>query len=67
MVSASDAVGRISSEMIVPYPPGVPLLVAGELISEEAVEAMHQLLDSGCRMVGMTDPTGATLRCVADY
>ena len=67
LVPAFDAVGRISSEMIVPYPPGVPLLVAGELISEEAVEAMHQLLDSGCRMVGMTDPTGATLRCVADY
>lgn len=65
-VLADDAVGRISSEMIVPYPPGVPLLVAGELISPEVLDSMRQLLAAGCRMVGMSDPTGATLRCVDD-
>lgn len=66
LVPAADAVGRVSAEMIVPYPPGIPLLVAGELVSEEVMESMSQLIDAGCRMVGMTDPTGATLRCVDD-
>ena len=65
-VPTADAVGRIAAEMIVPYPPGVPLLVAGELISEEVVESMAQLLDAGCRMVEITDATGATLRCCVD-
>lgn len=65
-VPADAAIGRISSEMIVPYPPGVPLLVAGELISPEVLDSMRQLLHAGCRMVGMTDPSGETLRCVDD-
>lgn len=65
-VATADAVGRIAAEMIVPYPPGIPLLVAGELISEEVVESMAQLLEAGCRMVGISDPSGATLRCCVD-
>lgn len=67
LIPAADAVGRVSAEMIVPYPPGIPLLVQGELVSEEVMESMGQLIDAGCRMVGMTDPTGATLRCVDDW
>jgi arginine decarboxylase len=59
-----DAVGAVSAEMIVPYPPGVPLVVAGEVISSELVASVRQLLRHGCRMVGMSDPTGDTLRCV---
>lgn len=65
-VPTDEAIGLESAEMIVPYPPGVPLLVAGELISAEAVGSMRQLLAAGCRMVGLTDPSGATLRCVVD-
>jgi ornithine decarboxylase len=59
-----EAVGAVSAEMIVPYPPGVPLVVAGEVISAELVGCVRQLLEHGCRMVGMSDPTGDTLRCV---
>lgn len=65
-VPTDEAIGLESAEMIVPYPPGVPLLVAGELISTEVVESMRQLLAAGCRMVGLSDPTGKTLRCVDD-
>src|SRR5215470_17185483 len=32
-VCADDAVGRISAELVAPYPPGVPVLAPGEIIA----------------------------------
>ena len=66
LVNTSEAIGRVSAEMIVPYPPGVPLLVAGEEVSSEIIESMHQLFDAGCRIVGLADPSGASLRVIDD-
>jgi len=36
-VSLKDAIGRISVEMVCPYPPGIPLLVPGEILDEARV------------------------------
>ncbi len=33
-----SAVGRIAAEPIIPYPPGVPILIPGELITEKTAE-----------------------------
>lgn len=63
-VATGNAIGRISAEMIVPYPPGVPLLVAGEQISPEVTATMRQLIAAGCRIVGLADSTGETLRVI---
>src|SRR5205807_94218 len=37
-VPAAQAVGRIAAEMASPYPPGVPVLAPGELITAEVVD-----------------------------
>ena len=37
-VNLKDAIGRISVEMVCPYPPGIPLLVPGEILDEARVE-----------------------------
>ena len=39
-VSAAAAVGRVSAELIAPYPPGVPVLAPGELITAAAINAL---------------------------
>ncbi len=65
-LATQQAIGNISAEMIVPYPPGVPLLIAGEEVSNEAVDSMVQLIDAGCRIVGPADPSGKTLRVVQE-
>src|SRR6202000_526712 len=41
-VPASSAVGRISAELVAPYPPGVPVLAPGELITAEALAAPRE-------------------------
>jgi arginine/lysine/ornithine decarboxylase len=39
--------------MIVPYPPGIPVLCPGERISEEVVRYLAQLVKMGARIHGM--------------
>ncbi len=57
VVDAADAVGRVSAEMICPYPPGVPVLSPGELITEAALAALFAARDSGVRIAFVSDPT----------
>ena len=37
-VNLKDSVGRISVEMVCPYPPGIPLLVPGEVVDQARVD-----------------------------
>jgi arginine decarboxylase len=56
-VPAGEAVGRISAELIAPYPPGIPVLVPGEVITAETVEALNAAARSGVRIAYAQDPT----------
>ncbi len=37
-ISLQEAVGRISDEYVIPYPPGIPLLAPGEVIRQEHID-----------------------------
>ena len=37
-VNLHDAIGRISVEMVCPYPPGIPLVIPGEILDEARVD-----------------------------
>lgn len=53
-VSFHEAIGKISSEMVIPYPPGIPLIMAGELITEEKINSLMNLIALHCRFHGGT-------------
>jgi arginine/lysine/ornithine decarboxylase len=38
MVSIENAEGKIASELICPYPPGIPLLIPGERVDHARVQ-----------------------------
>ena len=40
-ISLRDSVGRISAEQFTPYPPGVPLIGPGEIVTEEIISAIE--------------------------
>ena len=61
LVAVADAVGRISCESIASYPPGVPQLLPGELVSAEIVEHLVRLAESGARLYGASDPAFRTI------
>ena len=60
-VRFADAVGRVSAELIAPYPPGIPALAPGEVVSADLVAALQGEVASGTRMAGVSDGTLATL------
>ena len=50
-----DSMGLVSGEFIIPYPPGIPLVVPGEVITLEIIERVKALKLSGVEMVGCED------------
>jgi lysine decarboxylase len=63
-VAARDAVGRVSTELIAPYPPGIPALAPGEQITAATLAALEDARAAGVRIAYAADPTLATLRVV---
>jgi lysine decarboxylase len=64
-VSAAAAVGRVSAELVAPYPPGIPVLAPGELITAEAVAALHEAAADGGRIAYAADPSLATFQVIS--
>ena len=63
-VAADKAVDRLSAELICPYPPGIPVLMPGEIITQEALQYLQQVLASGGKITGCSDPRLQTLKIV---
>ena len=63
-VPAAAAIGRVSAELIAPYPPGVPVLAPGELITAEAVKALREVADDGGRIAYAADASLATFQVI---
>ncbi|WP_338450447.1 aminotransferase class I/II-fold pyridoxal phosphate-dependent enzyme [Niallia oryzisoli] len=51
-VSIDDAVGEICAEKIIPYPPGIPLIFPGEIITKRMVDQIETLVGLGARFQG---------------
>jgi arginine/lysine/ornithine decarboxylase len=63
-VSLLAAIGEIAAESVVPYPPGIPVLVPGEVIAAEKVAYLRHGLAHGMHVSGVADPTLATVQVV---
>ena len=52
-VDIYESVGRISKEALIPYPPGVPLICAGEVISKEAIDIISGYIRNKKTIIGL--------------
>jgi len=64
-IAVDDAVGRVSAEAIAGYPPGIPVLLPGELISADVIGYLRELRRVGARLHGASDPEFGTIRVLA--
>lgn len=55
-VNLKDSLGRLSGEMVAPYPPGIPCLLPGELIDAETLEYLWYIKQRGIYTQGPHDP-----------
>jgi arginine decarboxylase len=61
-VSLMEAPGRLAAEMVIPYPPGIPLIVPGEVWTREVADFVQELRLHGTRFQGAEDATLQTVR-----
>lgn len=59
-----ESIGYISAEIICPYPPGIPILMPGEIISLEALEYLKEVTRLGAIISGCSDSTLKTIKVV---
>lgn len=65
-MGATEAVNRISAELLCPYPPGVPLAIPGEVLTEQVVQDLQAVLAGGGSVTGASDSSLDTFLVVAD-
>lgn len=60
-----ESVGRISAEFAYLYPPGIPLLTPGEMISGQFIRNMRIYMEKGLYLQGLEDYTNETILVTA--
>lgn len=50
-----EAAGHVCTEFVMCYPPGIPILAPGELITPEIIEYIRYAKEKGCSMTGTED------------
>ncbi len=58
--------GRICSEFVMCYPPGIPILAPGEMITDKIIEYIIYAKEKGCSMQGTQDPYVEHLMVLAE-
>jgi len=63
-VATPESIGCISAELVCPYPPGIPVLMPGEVITEEAIAYLENLFALDASITGCSDFSLKTLKVV---
>ncbi len=56
VVALEESKGEICAEMIMAYPPGIPIICPGERISQDVIDYVKILKEEQCQMQGTADP-----------
>lgn len=55
IVPISDLDGEVSREQVMMYPPGIPLIVPGEVWTKELIRKLKKIISSGGRLISAYD------------
>jgi len=65
-VPLDDAIGQVAAELVIPYPPGIPAIVPGEILEAETVNYLCEGVRHGMHLRGAADPELGTIRMVLE-
>jgi len=66
VVPVDAAVGRVATEALAAYPPGIPNVLPGERLSAETLDYIRQTLAQGGHLRGASDRELRTLRVAVE-
>ncbi|HBM79410.1 MAG: aminotransferase class I/II-fold pyridoxal phosphate-dependent enzyme [Clostridiales bacterium] len=55
MIDFKHSEGRISADIIAPYPPGIPVILPGEIITSDIIENLLTVKEAGIKINGPRD------------
>ncbi|MGL4774250.1 MAG: aminotransferase class I/II-fold pyridoxal phosphate-dependent enzyme [Clostridium sp.] len=61
-VYIKNSEGRVSKDAIIPYPPGIPLVSPGEIISKDIIEIIEGYINGGREVIGIANNKIKTLQ-----
>jgi hypothetical protein len=64
-VPLDEAIGQVSAELVIPYPPGIPVLAPGDVIEERKLAYLRHGAASRMYISGPADPDLRTIQIVA--
>jgi lysine decarboxylase len=53
LIDFDDAIGRTSAEFIIPYPPGIPVVCPGEIITQDIVDYVKVMIENNINVNGV--------------
>ncbi|KAK7845410.1 arginine decarboxylase [Quercus suber] len=56
-VSIRESLGKVCGELVCPYPPGIPVMIPGEVITEKALDHLLDVRSKGAVITGASDPS----------
>jgi lysine decarboxylase len=63
-VPLREAAGEVSADLVIPYPPGIPVIAPGDVIEPHKLEYLAHGVAAGFYISAAADPTLATIRVV---
>ena len=67
VVPTDQSAGRIIAEFVMVYPPGIPIFIPGEIITEENLSYIRTNIDAGLPVQGPEDPEIGYLRVIKEH
>ncbi len=67
LVPFEESAGRIIAEFIMVYPPGIPIFIPGEIITDENLHYIEKNLEAGLPVQGPEDEELKQLRVIKEY
>lgn len=66
MIPFKDSAGFICAEFVMVYPPGIPIFIPGEVITEENIQYIQMNIDAGLPVQGLEDKTLQSIRVIKE-
>lgn len=63
-VDLVNSVGHIAGEMLMAYPPGIPIFCPGEVITQDSIDYIKILQENNYSLQGSEDPTGSVIKVI---
>ena len=67
LAGITESIGRVSGGFVTPYPPGVPVVVPGEIITAEIVEYLLWCLQIGWPVRGVEGKKMSVIKDNRDF